>query len=85
MVGVVGVPDPVRTEIVKAFVQLRPKIVGNEALKADLANFVKTRLAAHEYPREVDFVDQLPLTTTGKILRRELRRLDVERKAGARR
>ena len=85
MVGVVGVPDPVRTEIVKAFVQLRPEIAGNEALKADLANFVKTRLAAHEYPREVDFVDELPLTTTGKILRRELRRLDAERKAGARR
>ena len=40
---------------------------------ADLANFVKTRLAAHEYPRDVDFVAELPLTTTGKILRRELR------------
>ena len=80
MVGVVGVPDPVRTEIVKAFVQLRPEIAPNEALKADLANYVKTRLAAHEYPREVEFVAELPLTTTGKIMRRELRRLDAERK-----
>ena len=52
------------------------------ALKADLANFVKTRLAAHEYPREVEFVTELPLTTTGKIMRRELRRQDAERKAG---
>ena len=81
MVGVVGVPDTLRTEIVKAFVQLRPEIAATEALKADLAGFVKTRLAAHEYPREVEFVAELPLTTTGKIMRRELRRLDAERKA----
>jgi acetyl-CoA synthetase len=80
MVGVVGVPDKVRTEIVKAFVQLRPEIAPTEALKADLAAYVKTRLAAHEYPREVEFVTELPLTTTGKIMRRELRRLDAERK-----
>ena len=46
---------------------------------------MKTRLAAHEYPREVDFVPELPLTTTGKILRRELRRLDADRKAGTQR
>ncbi len=82
MVGVVGVPDKVRTEIVKAFVQLRPEVAASEALKADLAGFVKTRLAAHEYPREVEFVAELPLTTTGKIMRRELRRLDAERKTG---
>jgi fatty-acyl-CoA synthase len=80
MVGVVGVPDKVRTEIVKAFVQLRPEIDATDALKLDLATFVKTRLAAHEYPREVEFVGELPLTTTGKIMRRELRRLDAERK-----
>jgi acetyl-CoA synthetase len=84
MVGVVGVPDRVRTEIVKAFVQLRPEIVASDALKADLAGYVKTRLAAHEYPREVEFVAELPLTTTGKIMRRELRRWDAERKAGRR-
>ncbi|MBM3647594.1 MAG: AMP-binding protein [Alphaproteobacteria bacterium] len=84
MVGVVGVPDPLRTEIVKAFVQLRPEIAATEALKADLASYVKTRLAAHEYPREVEFVAELPLTTTGKIMRRELRRLDAEKKAAAR-
>lgn len=85
MVGVVGVPDRVRTEIVKAFVQLRPEIAATEALKADLASFVKVRLAAHEYPREVEFVAELPLTTTGKIMRRELRRLDADRKEAARR
>ena len=84
MVGVVGVPDKVRTEIVKAFVQLRPEIAPSDALKADLATYVKTRLAAHEYPREVEFVAELPLTTTGKIMRRELRRLDAERKGAKR-
>src|ERR1700704_2713286 len=84
MVGVVGVPDKVRTEIVKAFVQLRPEIDATETLKIDLATFVKTRLAAHEYPREVEFVAELPLTTTGKIMRRELRQLDAERKGSHR-
>ena len=84
MVGVVGIPDKVRTEIVKAFVQLRPEVAPTEALKADLAAHVKTRLAAHEYPREVEFVNELPLTTTGKIMRRELRRLDAEKKAPGR-
>lgn len=83
MVGVVGVPDRVRTEIVKAFVQLRPEAAATEQLKSDLADFVKSRLAAHEYPREVEFVAELPLTTTGKIMRRELRRLDAERKRPA--
>jgi acetyl-CoA synthetase len=83
MVGVVGVPDRVRTEIVKAFVQLRPEVAASDALKADLAAYVKTRLAAHEYPREVEFVAELPLTTTGKIMRRELRRLDADRKGAA--
>jgi acetyl-CoA synthetase len=81
MAGVVGVPDPVRTEIVKAFVQLRPDVTASEALKLEIADYVKTRLAAHEYPREVEFVSEFPLTTTGKIMRRELKRLDAERKA----
>ena len=81
MVGVVGIPDKVRTEIVKAFVQLRPDHGASDQLKVELAQWVKTRLAAHEYPREVEFVNELPLTTTGKIMRRELRRFDAERKA----
>ena len=76
MVGVVGVPDTLRTEIVKAFVQLRPGVEASAALKGELALHVKTRLAAHEYPREVEFVAELPLTTTGKIMRRGLGRTD---------
>ncbi len=73
MVGVVGKPDPDRTEIIKAFVVPSSDATPDDALRRDIQEHVKTRLAAHEYPREVTFVDALPLTTTGKIIRRELR------------
>jgi acetyl-CoA synthetase len=80
MVAVIGSPDPVRTEIVKAFIVLKPEMVPSPSLKEDIQNFVKTRLAAHEYPREIEFVKELPLTATGKIMRKELRKMEVERK-----
>jgi acetyl-CoA synthetase len=73
LAAVIGVPDPVRTERVKAFVVLRPGIVASAALAAEIQGFVRTRLAAHEYPREVAFVDALPTTATGKVMRRALR------------
>ena len=69
----VGKPDPVRTEIVKAFVVLKPDRQSSDALAADIQSFVRTRLSAHEYPREVAFIDAMPMTTTGKIIRRLLR------------
>jgi acetyl-CoA synthetase len=69
----VGKPDPLRTEIVKAFLVLRPGFIASEHLAHDIRNFVKERLSAHEYPREIEFVDSLPMTTTGKIIRRALR------------
>jgi acetyl-CoA synthetase len=71
--GVVGKPDPQRTEIVKAYVVLKEGLEPSEALARDIQAHVKTRLAAHEYPREVAFVSELPMTSTGKIIRRELR------------
>jgi acetyl-CoA synthetase len=77
MSAAIGKPDPLRTEIVKAFVVLREGIAPSEALAREIQGFVRTRLAAHEYPREIAFVDSLPLTTTGKIIRRALR--DAER------
>jgi acetyl-CoA synthetase len=80
MAAAVGIPDPVRTEIVKAFIQLKPGVAPTDALKKEIQEFIKTRLAAHEYPREVEFVHEFPLTTTGKIMRRELKRMDVERR-----
>ncbi|CTQ56599.1 Acetyl-coenzyme A synthetase [Roseibium album] len=73
MAGVVGKPDEQRTEIVKAYVVLKQGFEPSAKLAKEIAAFVKTRLAAHEYPREVAFVDALPLTTTGKVIRRELR------------
>lgn len=73
MAGVVGKPDPQRTEIVKAYIVLKNGTEPTDALATEIAEFVKTRLAAHEYPREISFVDALPMTTTGKVIRRELR------------
>jgi len=73
MAAAVGVPDPLRTERVKAFLVLKPGVAASEALAREIQDYVKTRLAAHEYPREVAFVDSLPMTATGKIIRRELR------------
>ncbi|THJ34965.1 AMP-dependent synthetase [Lampropedia aestuarii] len=73
LAAVIGKPDAQRTEIVKAYVVLREGIMPDEDLTKEIQNWVKTRLAAHEYPREVSFVEALPMTTTGKIIRRELR------------
>lgn len=73
MAAVVGVPDAARGEVIKAFVVLDAGITGDAALVRDIQNHVKMRLAAHEYPRLVEFVQDLPLTTTGKIMRRLLR------------
>jgi acetyl-CoA synthetase len=75
MAAVVGVPDAQRTEIVKAFVVLQDGFGPSETLTKDLQDHVRTRLAAHEYPRQVRYVEALPLTNTGKIIRRELRNL----------
>ncbi|RYC04501.1 AMP-binding protein [Ciceribacter ferrooxidans] len=73
LAAVIGKPDPLRTEIVKAFVVLRPGHVPGPELADDLRLWVKQRLSMHEYPREVTFVDELPLTTSGKVIRRLLR------------
>ena len=71
--GVIGKPDPLRGEIVKAFVVLEPNTKPTEALKKELAEYVKKHLAGHAYPREVEFIDKLPKTRSGKIMRRVLR------------
>lgn len=73
LAAVVGKPDALRTEIVKAFVVLAAGHVASDALVTEIQTFVRARLAAHEYPREIVFCDDLPMTTTGKIIRRELR------------
>jgi acetyl-CoA synthetase len=73
LAAVVGKPDEMRTEIIKAFIVLKPAHAPSDKLAADIQAFVKTRLSAHEYPREVAFIDEMPMTTTGKVIRRLLR------------
>ena len=84
LAGVVGKPDAARTEIVKAYVVLKDGCAASDALAREIQAHVKVLLAAHEYPREVAFVAELPMTATGKIIRRELRaRAAAEPASGA--
>ena len=73
LAAAVGKPDALRTEIVKAFIVLKKDYTASDALAAEIQTFVKTRLSGHEYPREVAFIDDMPMTTTGKVIRRLLR------------
>jgi len=73
LAAVVGKPDPIRTEIVKAYVVLKRGVERREGLAGEISLWVRERLSAHEYPREVEFVDSMPLTTTGKVIRRIFR------------
>jgi acetyl-CoA synthetase len=73
LAAAIGKPDPVRTEIVKAFVVLKEGRQPSDELASDIQAFVRSRLSAHEYPREIAFRTHLPLTTTGKVIRRLLR------------
>jgi long-chain acyl-CoA synthetase len=70
-VAVVGVPDEYRGESVKAFVTVRP---GQSVTEQELIEYAKANMAAYKYPRSIEFIDELPKTPTGKILRRELRK-----------
>lgn len=74
--AVIGKPDPERTEIVKAFVVLNKKYQASKELEEELSLFVKKKLAAHAYPREIEFIDELPKTPSGKIQRYLLRNKD---------
>jgi acetyl-CoA synthetase len=76
LAAVVGVPDQLRTELVKAFIVLHDDIEASESLVRDLQEHVKAKLSAHEYPRLIEFVASLPLTASGKIIRRQLRDKD---------
>ena len=75
--AVIGKPDPIRGEIVKAYVVLTTKEPPSQKLKLELQNHVKSVTAPYKYPREIDFVEELPKTISGKIRRAELR--DIEK------
>jgi len=81
--AVVGKPDPLRGEIVKAFVALRPGYEASPELARDIQNHVKRVTAPYKYPREIEFVAELPKTVSGKIRRVELRRREIEKARGA--
>jgi acetyl-CoA synthetase len=72
-VGVVGKPDALRTEIVKAYVVLKQGFAPSSSLADDLQDFVKARLSKYSYPREIGFLDTLPMTVTGKVIRKDLK------------
>lgn len=80
--GVIGKPDPVRGEIIKAFISLREGFTPSEELKAEIVKFVKEGLSAHAAPREIEFKDKLPKTRSGKIMRRVLKAWELNLPAG---
>jgi acetyl-CoA synthetase len=75
----IGVPDPMRTEAVKAVIVPAQGFTPSDALATEIQDFVRARLSAHEYPRLIEFADALPLTATGKIRRTELRQRERQR------
>lgn len=80
--GVIGKPDPMRGEIIKAFVKLHKKYQGSDKLREDIVKYVKKHLAGHAYPREIQFVDKLPKTRSGKIMRRVLKARELGERIG---
>jgi acetyl-CoA synthetase len=81
LAAVIGSPDDVRGTIVKAFIVLKPEADAHERLKDEIQDFIRKRLAAHEYPREIEFVSELPMTATGKIIRKKLREIEHKKKS----
>ncbi|WP_425433905.1 acetate--CoA ligase [Marininema mesophilum] len=80
--GVIGKPDPVRGEIIKAFISLRKGHGASDNLKEEIRSFVKEGLAAHAAPREIEFIDRLPKTRSGKIMRRVLKAWELDLPTG---
>ncbi len=80
--GVIGKPDPVRGEIIKAFISLRDGHEPSDELMEEIRNFVKKGLAAHAAPREIEFRDKLPKTRSGKIMRRVLKAWELDLPTG---
>ena len=83
MVAVVGSPDRIRGHIVKAFIRQKQGLVADDALVQSIQDHVKKHLATYQYPREIEFIGEFPMTTTGKIRRLDLRERERVRKLGA--
>jgi len=81
--AVIGKPDELRGEIVKAYIVLAQGYSANDTLAKEIQTSVRERLSAHEYPREIEFIDELPMTTTGKVRRMDLRQRDIDKASGS--
>ncbi|MGH2753840.1 MAG: AMP-binding protein [Actinomycetota bacterium] len=81
MAAVIGASDEIRGEVIKAFVKLKEGHQPTETLKESIRDHVRQRLASYQYPRLIEFIEDLPLTTTGKIRRADLRKLEAEQSA----
>ncbi|HEV7823234.1 MAG TPA: AMP-binding protein, partial [Burkholderiales bacterium] len=80
---VVPSPDAERGNIVKAFIVLTPGMTASKTLEIEIQEHVRGKLAPYQYPKEIEFIDALPMTTTGKVQRRVLRLREAERKRSA--
>ena len=80
--AVIGKPDPERTEVVKAFVVLKPQFSASEELSCKLQEYVRSRLSKHAYPKEIEFVESLPKTSSGKIQRNLLKQQEIAKMQG---
>ena len=83
--AVIGKPDDARGQIVKAFIVLQPGHTASQALMDEIQAHVRGRLAPYEYPKEIEFIDALPMTTTGKVQRKELRKREEAKTASEKR
>ncbi|MEG1856931.1 MAG: AMP-binding protein, partial [Acinetobacter sp.] len=80
--AVIGKPDPERTEVVKAFVVLKPQFSASDELSHKLQEYVRSRLSKHAYPKEIEFVEALPKTSSGKIQRNLLKQQEIAKMQG---
>ena len=80
--AVIGKPDPERTEVVKAFVVLKAQFSASDALNHKLQDYVRSRLSKHAYPKEIEFVSELPKTSSGKIQRNLLKQQEIAKAQG---
>jgi acetyl-CoA synthetase len=81
--AVIGVTDAKRGQAIKAFIKVMPGIEKSDALIREIQEHVKRKLAAHEYPREIEFIDEFPMTVTGKVRRRDLRDAEEKKRAAS--
>lgn len=78
--AVIGVPDPRVGETIKAFVKVLPGVAASDELKGQIQTHVRKVLAVHEFPREIEYIEEFPMTVTGKIRRRDLREMEIQRR-----